>query len=402
MANVEKVLVADDNEEDRAFFTSILRQDGFELEVASSGSQACALLEKKRFDLVITDLVMPGASGFEVMQAARQSNPEVICIALTSFGSLDSAMDALNLGAYSYLLKPCDAGAFRHCVQRGLEKQRLTKELRTSNQELQALNRELDAKVQDATKELRDLNRRVLTEMASLREVDELKNAFLNNVSHDLKGPITAILGYASCVLDDEEIQISEEVRFFVNGVRKSGTHLEYLINQLLEAAALDSHKVPLKRQAVPAMELVQEAAALFFPQAKAGGLRIETADGSGPRLTVDGDRGRLLRVLSNLIGNACKFTPSGGRIVVSARAEGESVRFGVEDTGPGIAPEHQPRIFEKFYQVDTSMSKPFKGLGLGLRIAKDLVELHGGRLWLESEPGKGSRFYFEIPKKTA
>src|SRR5579872_5065600 len=146
----EPVLVVDDNEEDRGFIAGVLRGDGFAVETASRGDQAIELLSSRRFDLILTDLVMPGATGFDVLRAARRADAETICVALTSFGSLDSAVDALNLGAYSYLLKPCEEAALRNTIRRGLEKQRLTKELRQRNQELEALNRELDLRVQKA------------------------------------------------------------------------------------------------------------------------------------------------------------------------------------------------------------------------------------------------------------
>ena len=105
-----------------------------------------------------------------------------------------------------------------------------------------------------------------------------------------------------------------------------------------------------------------------------------------------------MLQILGNLLGNACKFTPRGGKISLSARKADGGVLFRVADTGPGIAAEHLPRIFERFYQVDTSLSKATKGLGLGLRIAKDLVQLHGGKIWVASQLGQGTSFYVEMP----
>ncbi|MBI4374957.1 MAG: response regulator [Elusimicrobia bacterium] len=394
----ETVLVADDEAEDLAFLSGLLEKDGFTVRQASSGAKALELLEAWKFDLVITDLVMPGASGFEVIQAAQRLHPEAICLALTGHGSLDSAIDALRMGAYSYLLKPCDETGFRHCIQRGLEKQRLTKELRLRNQELEALNRDLDSKVQKATQELTTLSYRMLTEMASLKEIDELKTSFLNHVSHDLKNPLTTIRGYLELFTDDPKFELNAEVRDCLMKVRKATSHMEYLISQLLEAAKVSSGTVKLERVRVPLAELAQEAIALLQIQADASGLKLELRlDPSAPS-AVQADRGRLLQILSNLLGNACKFTPKGGKVTLHVALTEGRTRFCVEDTGPGIAPEHQGRIFEKFYQVDRSASRPFKGLGLGLRIAKDLVELHGGRIWIESQPGKGSRFYFDLP----
>ena len=389
----ETALVAEDNDEDRAFFADRLREDGLLVEATGSGYKACELIAQKRFDLIVTDLVMPGASGFQVLAAARSADPESICIALTSYGSLDSALDSLRFGAYSYLLKPCDAASFRHCVQRGLEKRRLTKELRLRNEQLQAANRDLDAKVQEATRSLRDLNHRMLTEMASLREVDELKSAFLRNVSHDLRGPVAATMGYLSLLKEQADTMPAPTANLVARAQRAS-TQLDYLIGQLVEAARLESGKVQLFYAAVDVADLIEEAAATFKPQADAAGLRLLTRCAPGPGLVLQADRGRLLQALNNLIGNACKFTPRGGSVQIAAEG-GNPTRFCVEDNGPGIEPRHIARIFEKFYQVEDSEGQ---GLGLGLRIAKDIVELHKGRIWVESQPGKGARFFFEIP----
>ncbi|MBI4060593.1 MAG: response regulator [Elusimicrobia bacterium] len=396
MSAAIKALVVDDEEADLRLHAELLRAEGCEVQTASGGEAACRLIAKEVFDLIVTDIVMRPVSGFEVLQAARRADPDTISIAMTSFGSVDSAVDALNFGAYSYLLKPCDEQAFRHCVLKGLEKQRLVKELRQRNKELETINRELDSRVQAATEELRTLNHRMLTEMASLREVDELKTAFLNNVSHDLKNPLTTIKGYLACILEGETGALSAEVKNFLLMVSKSATHMEYLVAQLLEAARLTSGTLRLDCSSFSVPELVKECADAARVQADGAGVALDVQ--SEPTLMLTADRGRVLQILGNLLGNACKFTPRGGRISLSARKAEEGVLFRVADTGPGIAAEHLPRIFDRFYQVDTSLSKATKGLGLGLRIAKDLVELHGGKIRADSVPGQGSSFYVELP----
>ncbi|MDD5658143.1 MAG: hybrid sensor histidine kinase/response regulator [Elusimicrobia bacterium] len=394
----ELVLVADDEEEDRRFLVELVREEGLEVCEARNGSQAAELLEQKPIDLILTDLVMPGLTGFELMRLARQRDPEIICIALTSFGSLESALDALRHGAYTYLLKPCDAGTVRNCLQRGLEKLRLTRELRRRNQELEGLNRSLDARVQQATEELRALNQRMLTEMASLREVDRLKSAFLANVSHDLKSPMTTVMGYAQFLLEEGAPGLSSEQQKCLGNLRRAAQHMQYLVSQLVEAARLTSGKVSLALQPIAAAELVEEAAALLRQQAEEKGVGLVARwEGAAPDV-FNADRGRLRQVLSNLLGNALKFTAKGGRIGLRAWSDGGRIHFCVEDSGIGMETRHLTRIFERFYQVDASPSRTFRGLGLGLCIAKEIVNLHGGRIWAESEPGRGSRFHVEIP----
>jgi len=402
MANTEVVLIADDEPEDLRFLVDIVRGDGFEVHSATNGVQASEFLDQHRFDLVITDLVMPGMSGFELMRLAHARNPEVICIALTGFGSLESAVDALHHGAYTYLVKPCDPGTFRNHMQRGLEKQRLTKELRLRNQELEKLNRELDSRVQSATQALQILNLRMRTEMASLQEVDRLKSAFLANVSHDLKSPMTTVMGYAEFLLEDQAGALPPQKKACAQNLTKAAEHMQYLVNQLVEAARLTSGKIDLKLQPVGAAELIEEAAALVRGQADSKGLRLESAWEGGEAIVLQVDRGRIMQVLCNLLDNAVKFTAPGGRVRLHAASESGQVHFCVEDTGVGIALQHQARIFERFYQVDPAPGKAFKGLGLGLGIAKDIVELHGGRIWAESEPGGGCHIHFTLPGSAA
>jgi signal transduction histidine kinase len=373
-----------------------LRAEGYQVRTASDGEEACRLIGQETFDLIVTDIVMRPVSGFEVLQAARRSDPDTISIAMTSFGSVDSAVDALNFGAYSYLLKPCDEQAFRHCVRKGLEKQALVKELRLRNKELETINRELDTRVQTATSELRDLNHRMLTEMASLREVDELKSAFLNNVSHDLKNPLTTIKGFLGCILEDQPGAINAEVRNGLLMVAKAATHMEYLVAQILDSAKLTSGTIRLDLASFSVAELLEECAQSTRVQTDAAGIALESH--GEPDLALTADRGRVIQILGNLLGNACKFTPRGGKISLSAEKAGSNVLFRVVDTGPGMAEEHLPRIFDRFYQVDTSLNKSTKGLGLGLRIAKDLTELHGGKIRVESKLGQGSAFYVELP----
>ena len=395
MSGTIKALVVDDDEKDLKLHCDLLREDGYEVRTAANGVVACEMITQQPFDLIITDIVMKGVSGFEVLQAARRADPDVISIAMTSFGSVDSAVDALNFGAYSYLLKPCNAQDLRHCIRKGLEKQKLTKELRLRNRELETMNRELDSRVQTATEELRGLNHRMLTEMASLREVDELKTAFLNNVSHDLKNPLTTIKGYLSLILE-EDSQLSADTQKGLIQAKKSASHMEYLISQLLDAAKLTSGTIRLNRVPFSVTDFIDDCAGAARILANGAGIKLEVR--CEPSLTLTADRGRMLQILGNLLGNACKFTPRGGQIALSAEKKDDHIVFCVCDTGPGIPVDHLPRIFERFYQVDSSLSKSTKGLGLGLHITKDLVELHGGRIRVVSTFGHGSSFFVEMP----
>lgn len=398
MADNFSALVVDDDDVDRDAALSILRGAGFDPVGARSGSDACDILAARAFDLVVTDIVMRGANGFEVVESALARDPHCICVTMTSFGSMESALDSLRFGAYSFAQKPLNPGELLHVINRGLEKRKLTKELLMRNEQLSAFNRELETRVQDATSELQTLNRRMLTEMASLKEVAQLKSNFLGNVSHDLRSPLTLIRGYLSYLRNDNPSP--DEKELCLSAIDKATTHMQYLVGQLLEAALLTSGTVSIERSQFPARELLETCAELTREKAQSSGLELKTSGDAD--LLLRGDRGRLLQVLNNLAGNACKFTPSGGTVTLTAVADGADVHFCVADTGPGISPEHRERIFERFFQSDRRGSGAAKGLGLGLNIAKEIVTLHGGRLWLESEPGQGARFHFTVPRESA
>jgi signal transduction histidine kinase len=381
-APAASVLVVDDDPRDLQAMLKILRDAGFSPESTDSGDAAVEILQKRSFDLIVTDIVMRGVNGFELVQQAMKLNPSCICITATSFGSLESALDSLRFGAYSFTVKPVNAAEMLHVVRRGLEKQRMAKELLLRNDQLQKVNVELESRIR---------------EMSDMKEVDELKTAFLGNVTHDLRGPLTTIRGYVSYLLE-EPAALSPETRKCLTAVDKATRHMEYLVRQLLEAAQLTSGTVKLETAVFSGRELLEECATLNRVQAEAAGLELRVEMPKEGEFSFLGDRGRILQVLSNLVGNALKFTPRGGSVVLKAGHAGPDVRFDVEDTGPGIAPEHRDKIFERFYQTDGRGSGATKGLGLGLNIAKDIVALHGGRLWVDSEVGKGSRFHFTIP----
>ena len=231
-----------------------------------------------------------------------------------------------------------------------------------------------------------------------LEEANRHKSAFLANMSHELRTPMNAIIGFSEVLLDPT-MQVSEEERAqFLSDILNSGKHLLNLINEVLdlskiEAGRMDLHVVPAALGEV--FETVQGTLRPLAAQ-KAIEFQVDRADGIAP---FPMDAARIKQVLVNLVGNAIKFTPERGRVWVRATAENGTVQVEVGDTGPGIAPEDHERIFQEFQQAQTARGagKP-EGTGLGLTLARRFVELHGGRLWVESQVGVGSRFYFTLP----
>jgi two-component system, sensor histidine kinase and response regulator len=249
----------------------------------------------------------------------------------------------------------------------------------------------LERKVGERTHELALANER-------LKELDRMKSDFVSHVSHELRTPLTAIKGTVDLMLDEVVGPLTEKQIHYLTRVRSNTQHLAGLINDLLDLAKIESGKIEVKSRRVSLGGLVHEVVEALRPVAAEKAIALE-ATIHEPSILVWADRDKINQVLMNLIGNAIKFTPLQGWITVSASSNGgESVQVSVADTGPGVPPEEKEKIFAKFYQIAQVNGENSKGTGLGLAISKALVELHGGKIWVESEPSRGSTFSFTLP----
>jgi GAF domain-containing protein/PAS domain-containing protein len=229
-----------------------------------------------------------------------------------------------------------------------------------------------------------------------LQEVDRLKDEIVQNVSHELRTPLTFIKGYVDLLIDGSMGPLTEAQREALRIIAEKTNLLSRLVGDIVTLQWID--RGTLAFEAVDIVGLARISVQGFQLTATRSGLEITLEDPGGP-LLVWGDRERLSQVLDNLLHNAVKFSPNGGRITVRVVDRGDHAEVSVQDTGIGIPPDKLDRIFERFYQVDGSTRRRFGGMGLGLAIVKRIVEAHGGRVWAESELGKGSTFYFTIPK---
>jgi len=226
-----------------------------------------------------------------------------------------------------------------------------------------------------------------------LSELDRLKSDFVAIASHELQTPLSVILGYASFL----KAQTTEVASEQVDAVLQSALRLRSLIDDMVNLRHIETGRAELELEPISLNELVATTAAEFAPlaEAKKQSVHIKLAS---QRPTVKADRQKLYLVLANLLSNAIKFTPREGRIQVAVETKGHEVWVSVRDTGIGIPRREQERIFDRFYQVEPSLTRRFEGMGLGLSIAKGMVELHGGRIWVESVEGMGSSFTFALP----
>ena len=233
-----------------------------------------------------------------------------------------------------------------------------------------------------------------------VERANRAKSEFLANMSHELRTPLHTIIGFSELLAEELKGPLNTDQKRFVSHIHRDSQHLLALINEILDLSKIEAGKLQLRKEAVEVRALVDDVIASIRPRAVEGQIQIATGlDGS---LIVEGDRIRVKQILYNLLSNAVKFTPKGGTVRVEAEADGDFARISVIDTGVGIPRDEQKSVFDSFHQVGATAVGLREGTGLGLPITKRLVEEHGGSIWLESEPGKGSRFSFTLPLKAA
>ena len=236
----------------------------------------------------------------------------------------------------------------------------------------------------------------VLHDITDLRKLERVRRDFVANVSHEFKTPLTAIQGFAETLLAGAIDDAQNRVRF-LEIILEHSQRLARLTDDLLRLSQMDADRLGLEIRGVGVQQFVESCVETAQRPAAERDLRI-SVNLSSRLPEIAADRRRLAEVLQNLLDNAIQYTPPGGQIMLSASASGSEVTFTVSDTGIGIPQTDQPRIFERFYRVDVARSREVGGTGLGLAIAKHLVEVHGGRIWVESEVGQGSQFHFTVP----
>jgi signal transduction histidine kinase len=276
----------------------------------------------------------------------------------------------------------------------------LAEEFNRMAAQLQASYASLEGKVEERTRELASALAELDVKSRELEAASRHKSEFLANMSHELRTPLNAITGFSQVLRKGLFGEINEKQAEYLDDILASARHLLSLIDDVLDLAKVEAGQIELHPAPFYLPEALERGVVIVRERATKGGVRISMAVGPGVG-TVVGDERRVTQVLFNLLSNAVKFTPSGGEVAVSASRLDGAVHVSVRDTGPGIAAEDQERIFEEFQQAELGKAQR-EGTGLGLALSKRLVELHDGRLWVDSEPGHGSTFTFTLPVASA
>ena len=521
-----RILVVDDEPPVLLTLKAILEQEGYAVDAAAEGATALRMVREHRYDLVLTDLKMPGVDGMAVLKGVRNLSPETVTVMLTGYGSLDSALEAVQQGAYEYLLKPVEIPHLKLIVQRSLERKRFS-ETEVLYRVSQALPQGLGnpeaiaAQVTEATRQVLGISDarllwfdaagelqpeggativRELLQEASVRgrlasgeiigaenagaelrqkiealggaqsfvlipgngkrrltcvlwardgeqvyefhasaqrflcalvaqasialenaallhelqannaaleaanrklaELDRLKSQFLSVATHELRTPLTLLLGYNSMLAENLDGRVSEEERGAIDESVAACKRLIRLVNSMLDLSQIQSGSMRMEFSETDVRSLIRSTVTLFQHEAVSKGVTLaSTVPARLPRTSADPER--LQQALINLVGNALKFTPTGGAIQIQARhlSERNLLQISVSDNGVGIQPEEQAHIFDEFGRSRRAGAQRKKqGAGLGLAITRRVVEAHGGEISVTSKPNQGSTFTISLP----
>lgn len=270
--------------------------------------------------------------------------------------------------------------------------------------EVQATTRELsdtNTRLIDRVKELKLLYQELQKRVKELTEANRAKNEFLSIVSHELRTPLTSLTGFLCVLLDEEAGPINEQQKNFLTITKKSADRLNLLISDLLDVSRIESGRLNITLKPTSLSEILESSVEGMKMRAQEKGIELNYK--GHPNLPdVMADESRIRQVVDNLISNAIKFTDKAGIITVISEEKGDFLKVSVVDTGIGLSKEEQEHVFDMFYQVDASTRRSAGGVGLGLAIARGIMSMHGGELWVESEKGHGSRFHFMVPRNKA
>jgi len=409
------ILVVDDRDENLLALEAVLSDPSYRIVRARSGREALKEVLDQDFALILLDVQMPGVDGYEtavlIRERPRSRQTPIIFLTANDWGS-QHVFRGYTVGAVDYLVKPVAPDVLRSKVA-------VFVELFNKQEALRLAQEELESRIAERTRELATANVKLSAEIEERVRIEQervnllkreqaarleaeaanrLKDEFLATLSHELRTPLNAIMGWAHVLGqssgDRATVQRAAEV------IRQNAAAQAQLIEDILDVSRIVGGRLVLDARPVQMRAVIEDAIESLTPASSAKGIQIERRLADG--VLVFGDRDRLQQIVWNLVSNALKFTPKGGRVEVELIDEDGDAAVRVSDTGIGIAADFLPFVFDRFRQADSSMSRRHSGLGLGMAIVRHLVELHGGTVSAESEgEGKGATFRLRLPKRT-
>jgi signal transduction histidine kinase len=360
------ILVVDDESDNRTLLKSQLEKvphATLTVDTAVDGDEALRKLRASIFDLVFLDYRLPPTDGLDILDKIRQHHPKTAVVITTAAGSEQVAVAAMKKGAMDYLTH---------------------KDLRTAD--LGQLLRRVA--------EIRDL----VNQNMELRQVNQMKNEFIANVSHELRTPLTVVIGYANTMRDGSLGPLNDPQQKALTSIVERAEGLLVTLNNILRIREVHEGRKPLLLKPVDLKALVEAQIERAGREVRRKKLTTAVSLGIAP-VWVLAEAEKLGDVVDNLLNNATKFSPLGGAVRVELSLSAESAKLTVSDQGPGVPPELMPHVFERFFAANQGPTREYPGLGLGLPLAKEVVDQHSGRIWLESQgAGSGTTAHLEIP----
>jgi len=369
-----KLLIVDDESAQMAALCDTLEHEGYVTTGFTSAKEALATLRTQKFDLLLTDLMMPEMDGITLLRAAQQVDGNLVGIVMTGHGAIDTAVEAMKVGALDYILKPFKLSAILPVLARALS----VRWLRMENEELQQRVGERTAALEAANKDLQAANKEL--------------ESFSYSVSHDLRAPLRAIDGFSKILVADHAPQLSAEAQKMLGTVSANARRMGQLIDDLLAFSRL-SHR-PISKQRVKAAALVQQVLDELHREREGRQVEVRVE----PLPDCMGDPSLLKQVWVNLLSNAFKFTRRRERAVIEigCQEQQDEKVYVVRDNGAGFDMAYVGKLFGVFQRLHRS--DEFEGTGAGLAIVQRIIQRHGGRIWVEAALDQGATFYFALP----
>lgn len=366
------VLIVDDEESLRVALAQAFQLEGYRVTPAATAQEALEAMRAAPFEVVVTDLMLPDVDGIALMERARLMQPGALVVLMTGQGTIDSAVKALKGGAYDYILKPFKLDQLFNIVARGLEQQRLRQE----------------------NIQLSEINRR-------LYELDQIRSDLLSAITHEFRTPLTIIHGWVDLLLGRHLGALAPDQYESVAAVKQGALRLGRLIGNLLAYVEFERGEIGLQDQEIRLAELLHGVVHSFETEIKERGLTVTfDVQGGMPDLWLDPEKVGLL--FANLIENGIKFNEPHGQVRVAARATPEALEVTIANTGTPIPADGVARIMQPFIQGDMSMTRSVGGLGLGLAVARAIVDAYRGQIAIESGMGSGTTVRVRLPLRAS
>jgi len=377
-SNQKRIIIVDDNAANLAVGRNLLKSF-YEVFPAPSAEKLFSILEKFIPDLILLDVNMPEMNGYEAIKVLK-ADPrfyDIPVIFLTAKNDEESEMEGFDLGAVDYVTKPFSGPLLLRRIASQLLLEHQKRELIKNQAALRDYADNLEIKV---------------------REKTAAKTIFLANMSHELRTPMNSIVGFSELALDDD---ISQRTKGYLDKILDSSKWLLHIINDILDLTGFESGKIDLNIINFNIYEIINECKKMFMPKATEKGLMLNFYSDPSVNDLLKGDPARIRQVLINILSNAVKFTSSGVieflMDVKKITDDTATLYFEIKDTGIGMTPEQIAVIYDPFIQAESGNTRKYGGTGLGLTITKNIIEMMGGRITVQSEPGVGSTFSFEI-----